>query len=149
MFRLLALLAAIAGAGLLAWYCYIALSWHSTDPGPGLLVENPDQVFEQHPTGTSVVIFRIHNPSDRVYGLVNAQDGCGTNCCFYPKQTGPRKIGPGETVEVVGEMRILRPGPFEYRANLYLNEDGLRVVPYTIRGNAVAAGGLPDAKAKP
>ena len=157
MFRILSVACAVAACGLLGWAGYTALHPPADLPvatdgaGPseepaGLVVDGAEQDVGERPVGEHPVTFRVTNRSGRPGEVVGYPGACGRGCCLFVRDADRRAVPPGETIEVVGELDVRRPGPFEFEGELYLDDGGqLRTVRVRITGVGVGPKGKPDA----
>lgn len=151
MLRIISSACAVAACGLLAWAASSALHPAADEPRPtategggtpgsgphehGLVIEDAEQDLGRRPVGEYPVTVRVTNLSDRPGEIVGYPGSCGGSCCFFVREPGRRTVPPGESIEIVGELDIRRPGPFEFEGNLFLNDNGrLRIVPIRLSG---------------
>jgi hypothetical protein len=105
-----------------------------------LSVPEPERVFRDVPAGEPLdVAFYVHNAGGETLRVVGFQPGCGMNCCFKWKASGPIDLPPKTSTPVVIEMTPARPGEFWIERDLFLaDRDGVRPVPVRAAGHAVA-----------
>jgi hypothetical protein len=100
------------------------------------------------------VVYRISNTGGKPVRIVGAvRDTCGLDCCFYPKdapdgRAGLHVIPPGGFVDFVCVLTARRAGPIKADTSVFIDDDGIRNVRLSVRGTAVAAGGLPHAQSE-
>ncbi|VTT99376.1 unnamed protein product [Gemmataceae bacterium] len=144
MMRFLVVCAALASLGLFGWAAYSYERDRSRPAVPPVVaVEQPERDLGDYPVGTSQIVFRVTNPTDHAAEVVNTQAGCGIGCCLKPTAAGRIAVPPGGHTDVVCEVTVIEPKEFEYTGDMYLNDNGLRVVKLAIRGRGVAAGAGP------
>jgi hypothetical protein len=143
-----ALVALLALSSLALLACGAWVYRADTRERPPVEVEEATRELGEYPVGTSRLVFRVSNPSDRAAEVVSAPASCGKYCCLKP--VGPERIPipPGGSAEVELELSVIAPNAFEFQGNLFLNDGGLRAVKLTIRGTGVAPKGT-DAQPKP
>jgi hypothetical protein len=133
--------AAALGAALLVLIAAAYQFFYGTHPGPsgvdGVLVPKTDFRLEGIGPGEHEVPVTVQNRSTEEHRIVGATEACGNNCCVRPKHTGPVSVAPGGTVEFPILIRLSRSGPFEIQVELYLDDDGVRVLPVTIAGTVL------------
>ncbi len=147
MYRALAIVCAVAASVFLAWAGYSALrpSAHESDEAiandeRSLVVEEPERDLGKRMVGEHLLTIRVTNLSDGPAEVVGYPGSCGGSCCFFVRESRRRTVPPGESIEIVGELDIRRPGPFEFEGNLFLNDNGLlRSVRLKLRGIGVPA----------
>lgn len=147
MVRALYLLFVLATLGLGGWGAYLAFQpaeGPGSGPEPaglGVVIENPEHDLGTVAVDTHRVTFRVRNHSQGVGELVGFPQGCRDTCCFQFLDTDRRPVPAGETLEAVGLIKVLAPGPFEYADDVYLNDRGvLRIVRIKLIGSGVKEG---------
>ena len=63
--------------------------------------------------------------------------------CFSSKHHEQVTVGPGETFNYECVLSLKKPGPFEAKIAIFLEDNGIRIVELTVRGVAVASEGVP------
>jgi len=140
MLRGVSILCAVAAVGLLGWGAYSA--FHARPgPDPVCFVTPTEYELGTVPVGDRVVTFAITNPAGKPRQIVGLAEGCWASVCFSSKHPDQITIPAGETFHYECELSIKEAGPFSAQVEIYLEEDGLRTVPLTVRGTAVAPRG--------
>lgn len=142
--RFLVICAALASLGLFGWGAY-SYERERSQPAvpPVVAVEQPERDLGDYPVGTSQLVFHVTNPTDHPAEVVSTQAGCGLGCCLKPTAAGRIAVPAGGSADVVCEVTVIAPKEFEYTGEMYLNDNGLRVVKLTVRGRGVAPGTAP------
>jgi hypothetical protein len=133
--------AAAFGAALLvlttAGYQFVYGPQPSPSGPDDVLVPNTDFRLEGVGPGEREVRVTIQNRSAKERRIVGATEACGNNCCVRPKYPGPMTIAPGGTGEFSILVLLSRSGTFEIHVELYLDDDGVRILPVTIAGTVL------------
>jgi hypothetical protein len=80
------------------------------------------------------VVFQVANVSDQPRRVVGAANECVQNVCYKFKLEDPITIAPGKTDDIACELSVSGDGPFEVSMLLYLEDEGIRQVPLSVRG---------------
>ncbi|HEY1186181.1 MAG TPA: hypothetical protein VGE74_00930 [Gemmata sp.] len=132
----LAVLAFLTAVGLLGWGVYEYRL--ETRPVGRLEVERPERDLGECPIGKSQVVFRVTNGTDREAEVLGVPEACGPVCCLKATTAERLRIPPGGSADLVLDLLVGRPEPFEFSGNLYLNDNGFRTLKLTVRGTGVA-----------
>jgi hypothetical protein len=138
LYRFLSTTLSLAGLVLLglAAYAYFAPS-----VGPGLMVAESDiEVCDCAAGEETSVVVHLHNSSGqsiRVLGLVTCW---GQNCRFGPKRSDDTfELPPGPS-DLECSLLVQQAGVFSSQLTLYIDDQGIRRIPLTVRGEARASG---------
>jgi hypothetical protein len=127
---------------ILAIVFILASVWFYMTPPPVRTLSIANDVFDlgEMPIGTTKeAVFLVRNGGDKPRKLFNLAPTCTLDCCFGPKLEIHVTIPANEEVDYVVEVKANRLGPFEVQTEIFLEDNGLRSVPITIRGQGVAA----------
>ncbi|MBX9580459.1 MAG: hypothetical protein K2X87_09135 [Gemmataceae bacterium] len=89
------------------------------------------------PLGTTTVGFTITNPAGRPRHVLGASGGCKVNC-LQPGEDRRFVIPAGGTLEYPCELTVRRPGPFQVEMTVLLEDNGIRPVVLTARGQGIS-----------
>jgi len=97
------------------------------------------------PFGPGTVAFTVTNPANKPRRIIGCYAQCQAAGCMDAKSNEQITIAPGETIEYQCDYDVYKPGPFELKLDVFLEDNGIRTVTLTVRGVGVAAGGKTDA----
>jgi hypothetical protein len=103
-------------------------------------VDKPDNDLGVCSPGEHEVVFHVSNQSSQPSQILGLAEGCGVNCCYKSKYQVQMTVPPGGAVGYPCLISVRAPGKFEARMVLFLEVQGLRELPLTVRGVGAVRG---------
>lgn len=124
-------------AGLMIIASVVATSVQSSpDVGPTLRIHViPEEVV----VGSNRIRMAVSNSScERTVVLLGSYSGCADNCCYSPANSARITILPGSEAMYECDLKVYSAGPFAAKAELFVDEGGLRTYLVPLTGTAIA-----------
>lgn len=145
MLRTLSIVCAVGALSLGAWAAYVAYQDSgAAAPDPPFIVEPIELDLGAVPLGERTIEFAITNPARKSRRIIGLAEGCSPGLCFSSNHHTQIVVQPGDTFRYGCKLTTKRPGRFEAEIDVHLEDNGVRTVALTVRGEAVATGGAPN-----
>ncbi len=124
----------VAAVVFLALAGYFALQAEYLNPKDRFEIPVTEIDLGEIQPGKHTVTFEVTNRSRQPRRILGVNRDCRVRVCFEGKSHLPVDVQPDETFPCEFELSTHGSGPFEIEMELYVEENGLKVVPLKVRG---------------